>query len=114
MKLTDVAKEIIINPRKFTDYALNLNSPYGKHKAILFQKLLGITIQNYTYLVSQLETKILQAEITFHSEDAFGRRYNADILIEGSEGQQAIVRIGWLVPAETAEAHLVTLYVKRR
>lgn len=113
MKLTDIAKQIIINPRKLTDYALNLNSPYGKHKAVLFQKLLGINTQNYLHLVSQLETKILQAEITLHSEDVFGKRYNADILIEGPEGQQATVRTGWLVPAETDAAHLVTLYVKR-
>lgn len=114
MKLTDIAQQIIINPRKLTDYALNLNSPYGKHKAVLFQKLLGINTQNYLHLVKQLETKVLQAEITLHSEDTFGRRYNADILIEGPEGQQATVRTGWLVPAKTDEAHLVTLYVKRR
>jgi hypothetical protein len=94
LKLTDVAQQIIINPRKLADYALNLNSPYSKHKAVLFHKLLGITIQNYTYLVSQLETKILQTEITLHSEDVFGKRYTADILIEGPEGQQATVRTG--------------------
>jgi hypothetical protein len=113
LKLTDIANRVVIDPRKLTHYVLDPNSPRGKHKAVLFRKLLGFTKENYTDLVHQLETKSLQAEATLYSEDEFGKRYTVDVLVEGMEGQQATIRAGWLVPAGTNEAHLVTLYVKK-
>ena len=114
MKLADLVDRVLIDPRKLTHYALDPNSPHGKHKAVLFEKLLGFTKENYTNLISQIEIQSLHAEAVFHSEDEFGKRYTVDILVTGVEGQQATVRTGWLVPSETNEAHLVTLYVKIR
>ena len=69
--------------------------------------------ENYAELIHQLETQVLQVEVSFHSEDEFGKRYTADVLVEGTEGQQALVRTGWLIPPGTSEAHLVTLYVRK-
>ena len=113
MRLPDVARRIRIDPRKLTHYALDTDSPHGKHKAVLFEKMLGITKENHTELIRQIEIEILRAEITFHSEDNFGRRYTADITVQGTEGRRAVVRTGWLVSHEIKEAHLVTLYVKK-
>ena len=56
----------------------------------------------------------MHAEVTFYSEDKFGKRYTADITVEGMEGQRAVVRTGWIVTPESMEAHLVTLYVRKR
>ena len=111
MKLAELVNNVIINPRKLTHYALNMDSPKGKHKAILFKKLLGFSKENYTDLLEQLETKSLQAEITYHSEDQYGKRYTVELLIEGTETQQERVKTGWLIPKDAREAHLVTLYV---
>ncbi len=111
LKLADLVDNVIINPRKLTYYALNRDSPKGKHKAILFEKLLGFTKENYTHLLDQLEKKSLPAEITYHSEDQYGKRYTAELLIEGIEAQQEMVKTGWLIPPDAKEAHLVTLYV---
>ena len=94
MKLADIADRIIIEPRKLTHYALNPNSPEGRHKALLFERVLGYTAENYTELVYQLEAKSPQAEIRFHSKDVFGKRYTADNLIEVLEDRQATVRTG--------------------
>ncbi len=69
LKLAELVNSVIINPRKLTHYALNMDSPKGKHKAILFKKLLGFDKENYANLLEQLETKSLQAETTYHSED---------------------------------------------
>ncbi len=55
----------------------------------------------------------MEGEATFHSEDELGRRYTVDLLIQGTEGREAIVRTGWLVPPGAREARLVTLYVKK-
>jgi hypothetical protein len=113
LKLADFAIGIEIDPRKLTHYVLNLNSPRGKNKAILFEKILGYTKENYAKLLLQIETRALQAEASFHSEDEFGKRFVADLLIEGTQGQQAIVRTGWLVSSLDDKAHLVTLFLKR-
>ena len=115
MKLSDIVQRIFIDPRKLTQYALNLDSPYGKHKAILFDKLLGFTKENYAGLISQIQNKSLDAEAIFHSQDQFGKRYTVDVEVDGViENKRAIVRTGWLVSVGSNEAHLVTLYVIRR
>ncbi len=86
MKLKDIADCIRIDPRKLTHYALNTDSPHGKHKAVIFEKLLGITMENHTELIRQIEIGILKTEIIFHSEDKFGKRYTADITKEQKGG----------------------------
>ena len=114
MKLSDIAKRFVIDPRKLTHYALDCDSPYGRHKAVLFEKVLGFTKDNYESLVRQVEMKAPDADAAFHSEDRFGKRYAADIEVEGDSGQRAIVRTGWLAAYNRDEAHLVTIYVKER
>ena len=114
MKLIDIVDNVIINQRKLTHYALDYNSPKGKHKAVLFEKLLGFTKENYTKLLHQLEIKSLQADATFHTEDQYGKRYTVDVLVEGIEGQKVTVKTGWLISNNTREANLITLYVKKR
>ena len=113
MKMADIAETIRIDPRKLTHYALNPASPLGKHKAVLFERLLGFTRENYTLLLARLEEAAMLAEITPHEEDKYGARYAADIPVQGTEGQEAVVRTGWILPHGSREAHLTTLYVKR-
>jgi len=113
MKLTDIVSQIVIDPRKLTDYALNPKSPLGCHKAIMFEKILGFTSSNYTDLLIQIEKLSTTEPIVLHSKDEFGYRYNMDIKVNGIEGRQAIVRIGWFIPHGLDEARLATLYVRR-
>jgi filamentous hemagglutinin len=102
---------VIINPHKLTHYALDPQSPKGKHKAIVFERL-GFTKENYTELLKQLQTKSWTTEANSYGEDEYGKRYTLEIMIETPTGQLATVVTGWLVPKNTREAHLVTLYVK--
>jgi hypothetical protein len=113
LKLADIANRLVIDSRKLTDYALDTGSPRGRHKAAVFKKSLGFSRENYGDLLTQIKNQALEDEATFHSEDGFGRRYTVDLAIRGPEGQQAIVRTGWLVPPGTDEAHLITLYVRK-
>jgi filamentous hemagglutinin len=112
--LSDIADKIYIDPRKLTHYVLDPNSPHGKYKAVLFEKLLGFTKDNHTSLIFQIESTAMQAEIVFHSEDSFGKRYTADIFIEGSKNRNAVVRTGWIIAPGSRVANLVTLYVKEK
>ncbi len=113
MKLRDIVCRVIIDHRKLTEYALSPSSPWGRHKAIVFEQALGFTRDNYADLLEQIEENILDAPATFHGEDEFGRRYTVDLNVCGTEGRQAVVRTGWLVPHGADEARLVTLYVRR-
>ncbi len=114
MKLSDIVKRVIIDHRKLTHYALDYDSPYGRHKAVLFKEVLGFTKENYESLIRQVEKNAPDAESVFHSEDRFGKRYAVDLEIEGNNGQRAIVRTGWLVADDNDKAYLVTIYVKER
>jgi len=113
LKLRQIIKRVVIDPRKLTDYALNPDSPWGRHKAVIFNRSLGFTRENHLDLLAQIEDKALESEATFHSEDEFGQRYTVDLLIRGTEGRQAIVRTGWLVSLDADEAHLITLFVRK-
>jgi hypothetical protein len=114
MKLGEIVKQVSVDPRKLTEYALSPEAPWGRHKAAVFEQALGFTQGNYLDLLRQIERQVLAAEALFHSEDEFGRRYTVDLVVQGSEGRQAVVRTGWFVPHGADEARLATLYVRRR
>ena len=113
MKLRDIVRRVTIDHRKFTEYALNPESLWGRHKATIFERALGFTRENYADLLEQIEKQVLDAPATLHGEDKFGHRYTVDVTVRGTEGQQAVVRTGWLVSHGAGEARLVTLYVRR-
>jgi hypothetical protein len=114
LKLSDVAHNIRIDPRKLTHYVLDPESPHGRHKAVIFEKMLGFTKENYSDLLHQIQDRAIQTEITFHSRDKFGERYTADIPIEGTQGRHAVARTGWIIAPGSREAHLATLYVRKK
>jgi hypothetical protein len=113
MKLSDIVSRVVIDPRKLIEYALDPDAPWGRHKAIIFERKLGLTRENYADLLTQIQEQALNVESVFHSRDEFGQRYTVDLLIRGTEGRQAVVCTGWFVPHDADQARLVTLYVKR-
>ena len=115
MKMRELVSEIVIDPRKLTDYALDSESLRGKNKALMFQRYLGYTKENYQILLDQINDLILDAEATPQSEDQFGTRYQVDLEIQGIEPQQIeTVRTGWLIAPNSQQAKLTTLYVAKR
>ncbi|MGC8780720.1 MAG: DUF6883 domain-containing protein [Anaerolineae bacterium] len=42
MKLGELAGRIVSDPRKLVAYALNADAPRGRHKALVFDRALGI------------------------------------------------------------------------
>lgn len=115
MRLGDVAKQLLIDPRKCTDYALNPDNPMGRDKAVMFRQYLGFTQDNYQPLLEQIERKVMDAEASLGIYYEHGQRYQVDLEIRGIEaGQQEIVRTGWIVRHNENIARLVTLYVRRR
>jgi hypothetical protein len=115
MKMRELVSEITIDPRKLTDYALDPESPRGKDKALMFQRHLGYTKENYQILLDQVKDLILDAEAIPQGEDQFGTRYQVDLEILGIEPQQReIVRTGWIIIPNSQQAKLTTLYILQR
>ena len=115
MKLKDIVNKIKIDPRKLTQYALNLENPKGKNKAIMFKNHLGYTQDNYELLLQQITTLALERNAIYQGIDQHGKRYQVDLQIKGIEtGQQEIVRTGWIVESDNNTARLVTLFVRKR
>ena len=115
MKLREYADEILIDPRKLTNYVLDLENPKGKNKALMFQKHLGYTKDNYQALLEQIQTKALDAEATPQLEDKYGTRYQVELQIQGIQPEQIeTVRTGWLVPPDSNQARLITAYIKKK
>jgi hypothetical protein len=94
MKLGEIVQQVRIDPRKFTEYALNPAHPRGSHKARVFKKSLGYTNGNYELLQTQIENQVLNCEAIAGKADNRGQRYTVDIVIQGTEGQNAVVRTG--------------------
>jgi hypothetical protein len=115
MKLRELVDEVIIDPRKLTDYALDPENPKGKDKAAMFARHLGYTKDNYRSLLDQIYDQVLDAEAIPQNEDKFGMRYQIDLEIQGVETQQLeIVRTGWLIAPNSTQARLTTLYIPKR
>jgi hypothetical protein len=72
MKLKELVDEVIIDTRKLTDYALDLENPKGKDKAVMFQRHLGFTKDNYQLLLNQIYNLVLDADAIPQNEDQFG------------------------------------------
>lgn len=105
---------LVIEPRKLTEYALNPDNPIGADKAVMFQRHLGFTRDNYESLLEQISDQALEADAILGHADEHGQRYRVDLEIIGTQGQREIVRTGWIVEPDSDAARLVTLYVRRR
>lgn len=115
MRLKDVVQQLVIDPRKLTAYALDMDNPKSVDKALMFRQCLGFTKGNYHGLLAQIQDKAMNAEAVPGKSDKYGQRYRVDILVDGVEpNQQDIVRTGWIVKPDESLAQLVTLYIPRR
>ena len=100
----------IIDQRKITDYCLSPDHDDGKHKARLFQNVLGLTRNHATLLLDALREAVVSGEAVHGRLDRYGQRYVIDFEFAGPTGR-ATLRSAWIIrPGETA-LRLVTCYI---
>ncbi|MCM2304170.1 MAG: hypothetical protein NDJ72_05670 [Elusimicrobia bacterium] len=106
------ANQAVIDPRKFTAYALNpQHAQGGSDKARVFRSVLGYTKDNYEGLLAQIKQGILTAPATTGQVNEHGIRKVVDILVQGPAGS-AVVRTAWIYDSGTTVPRLVSVYVK--
>ncbi len=88
------ANQAVIDPRKFTEYALNPQHPVGRNKARVFESVLGFTKNNAEDLMRQVRQGVLENTPAPGKVDQFGERFTVDIPVTGPAGS-GIVRTGW-------------------
>jgi hypothetical protein len=104
------AERAFIDPRKLAEYSLSPEHPVGGHKAILFERVLGITVEHATVLREILLHVVAHASASVGRLDEFGQRYTIDLTLRTEIGAAA-VRSAWIVRRGEDFPRLTTCFV---
>lgn len=97
---------------KLEDYTLNPQHPQGKHKARVFESVLGITLRNNAGVLRQalLDAAANSNEATARGDNGFGVTYDLRFPLETAEGR-ATVLSGWIILHGEDFPKLTTCYI---
>lgn len=104
------AEHAIVEIGKLRDYCLSETHPRGKHKAIVFASVLGITTTEAEYLRNAILSAILDNEVHPSEQDEYGQRYFMDFDME-NKGRKAIVRTSWIIRTGEDFPRLTSCYI---
>lgn len=90
------SERAFIHWRKLVEYILAPEHPVGGHKAILFERLLGMTVTDAHILRRILLDLAANAEASRGRVDEFGERYLIDFTL-ACGGRCATVRAAWII-----------------
>ena len=110
MKLPN-GQHAIVDDAKLLDYVLNPTHPVGRHHAVLFQKLVGITRDQYLILKNALLEGARDLEVQPGQPSEYGRKYEMRLQLDGPKGTKVVLAI-WLIEAGDDRPRLVTCYVE--
>jgi hypothetical protein len=100
----------LIDPLKLTGYSLDPEHDEGRHKAHLFETLLGISRQNVELLLRAVEKAAVTEEAVTGKLDEYGQRYVVDSVFTGPGGT-ATLRTAWIIRSSEDFPRLVTCYI---
>lgn len=81
------AGRAVVDLAKLLDYCLSTDHPRGRHKARVFQLVLGFTSAEADELVTLLMIAARNDEAVPGEHDDYGQRYTVDFLVTGPRGQ---------------------------
>ncbi len=95
---------------KLEGYALNLEHPEGRHKAVVFRSALGMGIAEADELRAALSEALHQQEALATRRNAHGQKYQVDFSMS-TTGKSVIIRSAWIVRNGETFPRLITCYV---
>ncbi|MHB8627870.1 MAG: DUF6883 domain-containing protein [Aggregatilineales bacterium] len=110
MKLPN-AEKAIVELEKFTEYCLNPEHPSGRHKARVFQSVLGLTVKDAVFLQEKIREIARTLEAQSESPTLYGERYVIDFELT-TEAGTAVVRSAWIIRHDEDFPRLTSCYVK--
>ncbi len=99
-----------IDRQKLIAYSLDPEHDEGRHKAHLFESLLGITLQNADLLLTAVEQAATTDQAALGKLDKYGQRYVIDFDFAGPDGT-ATIRSAWIVRHGEDFPRLVTCFI---
>ena len=108
MKIPNPEKAIV-EIRELRDYCLNTEHSIGKHKARLFQALLGLAIEDAEDLQAVLRDIVKTHEAELGDNDEHGQRYQIKFEMTW-QSKHATLLSAWIVRPGEDFARLVTCY----
>ncbi len=109
MKLPNVVRAVV-EIEKLRDYCLSQTHLRGKHKAFVFESVLGLTTSDAEELREAILTAAQIHDATPTEKDEYGQRYIVDFPME-RHGRQAIIRSSWIVRTNEDFPRLTSCYV---
>lgn len=109
MKLPN-GNRAVVEMRKLRSYCLSQHHARGKHKARIFEAVLGLSAKNAEELRENLLEVIQTEEATETHRDGYGIRYSIDFVV-ARENKKAEVRSVWIVRTGEDFPRFVTCYV---
>ena len=94
---------------KLERYCLNTQHLQGKHKAILFQKRLGITIENKEILEQALLQAAKKNDAVIYKQDRYGVHYDVKFLLQTEVGSSLILS-SWIIRQNETFPRLTNAY----
>ncbi|ADK16184.1 hypothetical protein WX45_01786 [Clostridium ljungdahlii DSM 13528] len=111
--LPNIDNAIVPEP-KIKDYALNMNHPTGKDKAIAFDKALGYNQENADDLIRNIKENIENYKAIYKDETQYGKRYEVIMNLEGPNGKTANVLTAWIIKNGDDFPSLTSVYVTKK
>ena len=96
---------------KITEYALNINHPDGKNKAIAFEKYLGYNINNKDQLLKQVQKGLQRYRAKPRNPNKYGKPYEVAMMVFGANRNFSKVKTGWIIEYGTDIPRLTSIYV---
>ena len=109
MKLPN-GDQATIEARKVTEYCLSPEHDDGRHKAHLFQRILGLTLNDADTLLAALQHAAANAEAVLGKRDQYRQRYLVDFAFTGPAGT-ATIRSAWIIGPQDLVPRFVTCYI---
>jgi len=110
MKLPN-GERAIVDIAKLRDYCLSAQHQYGRHKARLFQSLLGFDVNRAEELREILLQAAVDGEAEAKRDDEHGQRYVIEFNLAGRTGHPVRVRSCWIILLGEDVPRLTSCYV---
>lgn len=102
----------VINPTKFTGYALNPDKDANKARA--FKEALGYTYETADLLIDNIKSNIKKFNAVEKPDNGYGKRYEVLMELTGLNGKKANVKTAWIKDSKTGETRLTSAYVTKK
>ena len=104
-------EKAVIPDAKLTGYALNMDHPKGRDKAVAFRDALGYTVDNAADLKTALLDGLQRWKATARAPTKYGQPFEVKMLLTGPNGKTATVKTGWQIDAGSDTPRLTSAYV---